>query len=57
MNVVRNTTTARCPACWGDAIVYVEPDIPEHCQACGGHGVCNPVPARGQQAVPWEWTP
>lgn len=22
----------------------------------GGVGRCNPIPARGQQAVPWEWT-
>lgn len=24
---------------------------------CGGSGRCDPIPARGQQAIPWEWTP
>lgn len=27
------------------------------CPVCDVHGTCDPVPARGQQAVPWEWTP
>lgn len=44
-------TTDRCPWCWGEFI------WPEECELCGRAGVCDPVPARGQQAVPWEWTP
>jgi len=25
------------------------------CSTCGAVGRCDPIPARGQQAVPWEW--
>lgn len=63
-------TTERCPACWGEgcqdlgaydhwretgdaaAAAALDP-----CATCAGSGKCRPVPARGQQAVPWEWTP
>lgn len=27
------------------------------CPVCKTAGTCDPVPARGQQAVPWNWTP
>lgn len=43
-------TTERCPWCWGESTA----DDP--CAVCDGAYVCDPVPARGQQAVPWEWT-
>lgn len=27
------------------------------CPLCHGLGRCDPVPATGKQATPWEWTP
>jgi hypothetical protein len=62
-------TTARCPWCWGERCE--DPGAYDHwletgdaaaaaaldpCRVCEGEGLCDPVPARGQQAVPWEWT-
>lgn len=40
---------AACPGC------YVA--TPPECRVCDDYGWCDPIPARGQQAVPWEWTP
>lgn len=36
-----------CFACWNG----------EPCPVCEGKGTCDPVPAKGQQAIPWKWTP
>ena len=63
-------TTERCPWCWGADDGFDTPCLkPDHgydpecfscqysdCPGCGGAGVCAPVPARGQRAVPWRWT-
>lgn len=49
-------TTARCPWCWTarDKAEWVGATW-LNCRLCDGGGHCDPVPARGQQAVPWEW--
>jgi hypothetical protein len=51
-------TTERCPWCWG-AVGPTETTstVPRlsGCPVCRGIGRCDPVPARGRQAVPWEW--
>jgi len=45
-------TTERCPWCWGGAV-----DTDGWCRVCDDDLRCDPIPARGQQAIPWEWTP
>lgn len=56
-------TTERCPVCWGWGMCRaggVDDDLTVHigpCPVCDGATRCDPVPARGRQAVPWEWTP
>lgn len=45
-------TTERCPWCWGGSV-----DTDGWCRVCDDELSCDPVPVRGQQAVPWEWTP
>lgn len=63
-------TIERCPWCWASDDAPTPCLLPDHyydpdcspcmwsdCPACGGDGDCPPVPARGQQAAPWEWTP
>jgi activating signal cointegrator 1 len=46
--------TDRCPWCWGEAGTGREISF---CVVCGNWGGCDPVPARGQSAVPWAWQP
>lgn len=62
-------TSDRCPWCWGDGMGLTEhPGALEldqspleawgyGCRVCEGAGKCDPVPAKGQQGFPWEWTP
>lgn len=54
-------TTERCPRCWGTGWTEHQtrslPRYPRRCDCCRATGRCDPVPARGQQTVPWEWTP
>lgn len=60
-------TTDRCPWCWGEGELDDTPQSPgrmaprfqfvKDCPVCDGDARCDPIPARGQRAVPWEWTP
>lgn len=53
-----------CPSCgvdrwhgYGPCSTCGAAGTASECPACHGAGRCDPIPARGQQAVPWEWTP
>lgn len=54
-------TTDRCPWCWGRGWVdnrAIDPlGVGVFCPVCNEEGHCDPIPARGQQAVPWKWDP
>lgn len=45
-------TSTRCPACWGGFRSPLE-----GCSVCRDVGQVIPIPARGNQAMPWHWDP
>lgn len=45
----------RCPVCCGTGSTAV-PGGGTQCVVCDGRGACDPIPAKGQQSVPWEWS-
>jgi hypothetical protein len=59
--------TRECPTCDGSGSVPVAGGgqacpscfvaTPPECSVCEDYGCCDPIPERGQQAVPWKWTP
>ena len=47
------TCQERCPWCWGDQGARGQ----VVCSTCCDAGHCEPIPTRGQQSVPWNWSP
>lgn len=48
-------TTDRCPWCWGEG--GWGDGSADQCWCCLDVGRCDPIPAKGNQAVPWRWRP